>query len=204
MKRMLDLCSGLGGASQAFVDSSEWEVLRIENNPLLSHVSNTKLISIFEFEDWIDDCQSSGVVLPQIEFLWASPPCTEFSLAYSAPRSVFERENPNLRFEPNTDILHCVVRIISKLKPKYWCIENVRGSAEFFNPIIGQVTRQVLGAYLLWGNYPYIQPGELEPKSSKEVSSADPLRANYRGKVPIELSKAMMDGIENQKSIFEY
>ncbi len=41
--KMLDLCSGLGGASQPMVDSN-WDVLRIENNPLLSGVPHTQML----------------------------------------------------------------------------------------------------------------------------------------------------------------
>jgi site-specific DNA-cytosine methylase len=36
--RMLDICSGLGGASEAFIDAG-WEVTRLENNPLLTNES---------------------------------------------------------------------------------------------------------------------------------------------------------------------
>ena len=35
---VLDLCSGLGGASEAFVKDPYWDVVRIENNPELAHV----------------------------------------------------------------------------------------------------------------------------------------------------------------------
>ena len=102
------------------------------------------------------------------------------------------------------DILECGLAIIRKLKPKFWCIENVKGSPEFFNPMIGQEPRQIIGAYFLWGNFPFIMPGVLPTKESKDVSSANPLRANYRGLVPIEVSKALLDALENQRSIFDY
>ena len=40
---VLDLCSGLGGASEAFVNHPHWEVIRIENNELLADVPHTRL-----------------------------------------------------------------------------------------------------------------------------------------------------------------
>ena len=49
MKYMLDLFSGLGGASEAFVDCPGWNVLRVENNPLLSGVPNTVIMDINNF-----------------------------------------------------------------------------------------------------------------------------------------------------------
>ena len=47
--KVLDLCSGLGGFSEAFVNDLDWEVMRIENNPLLSEVPHTEIIDIFDF-----------------------------------------------------------------------------------------------------------------------------------------------------------
>ena len=39
--KILDLYSGLGGFSQAFMNDENYEVLRLEINPLLSEVENT-------------------------------------------------------------------------------------------------------------------------------------------------------------------
>ena len=52
--KVLDLCSGLGGFSEAFIEAGH-DVLRIENNPLLGDVENTRLMCIFEFRDWLED-----------------------------------------------------------------------------------------------------------------------------------------------------
>ena len=52
--KVLDLCSGLGGFSEAFVAAGH-EVLRIEHNPLLADVPHTKIMDIFEFRDWLED-----------------------------------------------------------------------------------------------------------------------------------------------------
>ena len=46
--RVLDLFSGLGGASQAFLDHGH-DVVRIENNPLLSGITNTCIMGVDEF-----------------------------------------------------------------------------------------------------------------------------------------------------------
>lgn len=49
-KHFLDLFSGLGGASEAFLkDASNWNVLRIDNNPLLSEVPNTVIMDLNDF-----------------------------------------------------------------------------------------------------------------------------------------------------------
>ena len=44
--KVLDLCSGLGGFSEAFVAAGH-EVLRIEHNPLLADVPHTKICLLY-------------------------------------------------------------------------------------------------------------------------------------------------------------
>ena len=48
--RVLDLFSGLGGFSEAFVRSGD-EVLRVENNPLLSEVPYTTMQDVHEMRE---------------------------------------------------------------------------------------------------------------------------------------------------------
>jgi len=50
--KVLDLFSGLGGFSEAFVQNKD-QVLRIENNPLLSDVPHTTLMNVVELRDII-------------------------------------------------------------------------------------------------------------------------------------------------------
>jgi len=195
MKRMIDLCSGLGGASEAFVQAG-WEVLRVDNNPLMSGVPHTKIMDIFEFEEWIEDnlhhnvCSSECMSAPDL--IWFSPPCLEFSLAYSAPRP----ENPSL------EILKCGIRIIEMLKPKYFVIENVKGAIKHFEPLLGQPA-QINQAYILWGIFPGFVPPSFPSKAEKDKRWS-PIRANIRAKVPIEISQSLLDAINWQRSIFDY
>ena len=57
---MLDLFSGLGGASEAFVQSDDWEVIRIESNPVLSGVPHTQTRDVLEWMDWVQMLGSSN------------------------------------------------------------------------------------------------------------------------------------------------
>ncbi len=77
MPVILVLCSGLGGASEAFTHE-EWTVIRIENNPELEYVPDTRILDVREWPNWIED-------IPRCDVIWASPPCREFSRAYDAP-----------------------------------------------------------------------------------------------------------------------
>lgn len=201
--KVLDLCSGLGGFSQAFLDDGH-EVMRIENNPLLANVDKTKMMCIFEFRDWIEDnvADKKTNYFDKIDIILFSPPCYEFSLAFNAPRATHLRENRNIPYEPDMSILWCGLDIIKMLQPKYWIVENVRGASPFFSKEMGN-PRQINEAYFFWGNFPTFVPDPFPSKAEKD-ERRNPLRANIRGKIPIEISKALLAAVEMQKSILDY
>lgn len=202
--KVLDLCSGLGGFSEAFLEAGH-EVLRIENNPLLADVAETKIICIFEFRDWLEDTLDHHTIInsfENVDLILFSPPCYEFSTAFSAPRSIHERDSPLIPYQPSTDILECGLDIIEMLKPRYHIIENVRGATKYFKEIVG-TPRQINDAYVFWGNFPSFAPRSFPSKAEKDERWS-PLRSNVRGKIPIEISEALLEAVENQKSIFEY
>jgi len=203
--KVLDLFSGLGGASQAFVNRGH-EVLRIENSPLLSEVPHTQIMCVFELRDFLEENNfaRSHTHFSNVDLIWASPPCDEFSLAFSAPHAIHSRENPNEPYEPDMSYLEATLDIIRILKPRFWVIENVRGASKFFSEMIGSQPRQILGnAQFLWGNYPLICPPSYLTKSQIDKRHS-PLRANIRAKIPIEISEALLASIESQKCILDY
>ena len=208
--KVLDLCSGLGGFSEAFIEAGH-DVLRIENNPLLADVENTRLMCIFEFRDWLEDNyknpETMGHMLMSARFhdidvILFSPPCYEFSLAYNAPRSNHEREFPTVPWEPSMDILECGMDIIKMLNPTWHIVENVRGAIKYFKEDLGKPF-QINDAYVFWGKFPSFVPAEFPSKVEKDKRHS-PLRANVRGKVPIQISSALLEAIESQKSILDY
>jgi len=202
--KILDLFSGLGGASEAFLQAG-WDVLRIENNPLLGEVPNTKTMCVFELRDWLENMVFRyPEQFEDIDLIWASPPCDEFSLAFSAPHAIHTRENPDEPYEPNMDYLEATLDIIKMLKPRFWVIENVRGASTFFTEMICSPPRQILGnAQFLWGNFPLIDPPIYKSKAEVDKRHS-PLRANIRAKIPIEISEALLSAIQSQKCILDY
>ena len=197
MKHMLDLFSGLGGASEAFHQCPGWSVLRIDNNPLLSGVPNTVIMNI-------DDLTPIGRE-EKIDLVWASPPCTDFSGGFASPKSIASRTIGLDNYEPNMDLLCRAIEIIDIVKPKYWVIENVIGSIRYFEEYLGE-PRQIIGPYVLWGNFPILDVNYdlIIPKKFKDTNSRDPLRSNRRAKVDIEVSSSLKKSIENQKSIIDF
>lgn len=208
----VDLFSGLGGASQAALDAG-WHVLRFDDNiALRGHVHNTSFWDItgtgflYHLKRLLEDYAESICVAPgdlQV-FLWGSPPCTEFSDGYNAPKIVARREGRD--FTPDTSLVAEFLKIRDAIHPKWWCLENVRGSIPDITPLVieAAVNRgwenlqekpQVIGPFVLWHNFAPIQvPFGWKPKKKTDLWPS-PLRANLRALVPIEISQGVLNAI---------
>lgn len=192
MKRkrvILDLCSGLGGWTEAFAQNN-WTVIRVENNPALQYVPFTLELDVLKWEEWVDD-------IPHPQIIVASPPCLEFSRAYGAPGPTAERTGQ--QFEPDMSLVHACLDIIDYFKPETWIIENVQGAQEHFLSQLGP-RRQRIGPFYLWGNFPLLslQSGFTHSKYMDDVHSSNPLRANLRALIPFEISWALFEAMEYQ------
>jgi len=199
MMRMIDLFSGLGGASEAFAQNG-WHVTRIDNNPIFGvggehEVEGTIVKDVMTLEQW-----NPG----NVDFLWASPPCYEFSLAYSAPRAIAIREGVD--FEPDMTLLEQTIKLIEQYKPRYWCIENVLGASKFFSEKLGR-HRIKLGSALLWGNFPIIGLEALETKYKKKERDKhrrSKIRSNEVAKIPYWMSEQMRISVQYQMTIDDF
>ena len=192
-KMMLDLFAGFGGQSEAFIRSGRWDVLRIDNNPLLDQVPRMMIEDIGSpsFFDML-----KRPLGHQIEYVHASPPCHGFSLGYNAPKAVASRSGEP--YTPSTELVEIAYKVIEQLQPRFWSIENVRGSIKHLRPILGDPTI-IIGAYVYWGRFPPLQisAADVPTKSTKDKRHS-PLRSNYRALIPLELSAAFLDAIETQ------
>lgn len=204
MPVMLDLYSGLGGASEAFVKAG-WTVIRVENNPILQGVDCTRDLNMLEWNQWLDDllieiAESEG---ESVSFIWASPPCTDFSGAYAAPGPLAKREGRT--FEPDMSLMWAAYDVICRVRPKYWVIENVAGAIPYFNEELGPYIQKI-GPFVLWGRFPFIAtpPDFKHKKSDGDTWSTDPLRPNRRAYVPIEISEGVLQAISMQSSLAEW
>lgn len=199
--KVLDLFSGLGGFSEAFLQAGD-EVVRVENNQLLSEVPCTSIECVRHVRDRLKSFKEEGHAIRDIDVVLASPPCYEFSLAYSAPRSKAQREGEE--WNPSLDLVETTLEIIDLIQPRYWVIENVIGSATYFERL-GLVPHQIMRPYVLYGNFPkFTVAGGIPRKQDHDSWHGNPLRANIRAKIPLELSQALRQAIINQKSIFDF
>lgn len=177
--QILDLFSGLGGASEAFVDDPDWVVRRIDNNRLVADVPHTIIADVMGYT-------------PRIEYdlIWASPPCTEFSQARKP-----QIPNPSMKLVERT------IAIIEATNPRCWIIENVKGAIKHFAPLLGP-PRLILGPYCFWGNFPLFWVDmEGYSKMEDDAWSTDPLRPQKRAYVPIEISTALREALRQQTTL---
>lgn len=200
--RVLDLFSGLGGFSQAFVNHG-WEVLRIDNNPLLSEVPHTYIIDIFEFRDSLKNALDKGEAILRPDVILASPPCYEFSNAFDAPRGIAARQNKLDSYEPDMQFLIVTLEIIELLCPKWWVIENVHGAVRYFKKYVGE-HRQKIDCFYFWGNYPLINViGKIPTKREKDKRHSE-LRSNHMALIPINVSQAFLIALLEQTYITDW
>jgi len=204
--KVLDLCSGLGGFSEAFVGDLDWEIMRIENNPLLSEVPHTEIIDIFEFRDTLHDMMVRGYQPDKVDLILFSPPCREFSLGFNAPQAVASREGRFEEYSPDMTILECGLEIIELLNPRFYIIENVKGSIRHFEPYVGK-PKCSIGSFWFYGKFPSFKPGlqgKIPNKAKMDKGSNHPLRLQYRALIPLPISKAIKQAVECQTSLFNF
>ncbi len=164
---MLDLFSGLGGASRAMREAG-WTVIRVDIEEKFSP----------DICCDIRDFKYSG---PVPDLVWASPPCTEFS------KLTF----PWLKDTANPDVTLALEtkRVIIEANPTFWVVENVRGAVPYFNEIFGKYTKKC-GAQYLWGRFPICDPEATYGKAKGWKSAAE------RAVIPYQISKALQKSCE--------
>ena len=125
-KLCIDLCSGLGGFSQAFVDAG-WEVIRLDFNPLFKPTICADVTQVRAKD--IEKATALGVFSAYSKVVvLASPPCERFSLA--------RRTWPEPGIGKALAIVGAVLEIISELKAlsvlTAYAIENPRARLRWF------------------------------------------------------------------------
>lgn len=129
MPLMIDLFSGLGGASEA-MKTRGWKVVRVELERMFAPdvVANVKHLPI--------RCRP--------DLLWASPPCTKFTRQHM--KCWYPNDPP-----PDMSLVEATYQAVRQLKPKFWIMENVIGAQKF----IGLCTQR-FGKQYLWGDFPLV------------------------------------------------
>jgi len=157
MPRSLELCAGSGAVSSA-LNRAGWE---------------TTTLDLQGDQDIIADVRTWRCTR-RYDFVWASPPCTEYSLA-----------NPRRRTRsPDRSIWYACLDRISESGTRHYLIENVRGAVKFWGPPISSDGR----TWFFWGRLPGL-PRALAPRLKGYSSLGHVRAAATRATIPKDLAE---------------
>ena len=195
-----DFFAGTRSATQAFKDAGH-TVITIEIDTTFE--ANERDILELNAADMI-------ARYGQPDFIWASPPCTTFSVA-----SIGRYWNPD--YTPKNDkasdgmkLVEHTVRLITDLNPRYWVIENPRGMLRKLNLVPGNRKTVTYCQYGdtrmkptdLWTNIEQWQPKPLcKPKAACHEAAPRGSRtgtqglkgAKVRSMIPYALGQELME-----------
>lgn len=202
---MLDLFSGVGGASSAMIEDDKWEVTTVDNE---RKVFPKICENIFELAP-------RDFSFKKFDLIWASPPCTCFSMAsmsnyWNKVEGVFlPKKEETVQY---LRLVYHALWLINSLKYKWWFLENPKAILhKFIGKPSGFVTYCQYGDSRmkptnLWGVHP---PSfkykhckyndschEPAPRGSSTGTQGVEMTSE-RAKVPYELSLAVKDSVEN-------
>ena len=187
MKLCIDLCSGLGGLSQAFMDAG-WEVVRVDNDPKFAPDILADVRELLKDEAFM-------ALRPYV--ILTSPPCERLSKADDWPL-------PGIFL--GMSVAGACMEIVARMRPKYWALENPGwGYLRWF---IGEPTMRFrLNSFGyrtvkptgIWGNVPLGLIND-SPKRNSEPNmwARGPHNPAQRALMPYDLSQAILEAVENQ------
>lgn len=204
MKHALDLFAGTGSATKAFEEHPDWEVTKVELNERFEADMHED-VSDLEPKDFDKD----------FDFIWASPPCTKFSVA--AIGHHWDKTNDNYYPEKkecveSVSLVYQTLYLMNQLNPEYWVLENPRA---MLRKIIGMPAGTVTYCQYgdsrmkptdLWGRLPEsfefkscsngADCHDSAPRGS-QTGTQGMDNAEERATVPYGLSKAIVDAVES-------
>lgn len=196
MKTIVDLYSGTGSSTAAFEDSEDWRVFRVDLLPKFEADLHRDIAGLnpgrIEDEELAEAIRETPVLeveeLPSDpEVVWASPPCTKFSVAALSKHWTEEKLPEKDEVVEHVKMAYRTLHLIREMEPKWWFVENPRGMLRKvypFEPVDFVTYCQYGFDYMkptdLYGRH----PPSLEYKSCKPGSAchdAAPRGTNHQG-----------------------
>jgi len=154
LKRAVDLFSGTESATKFFDQSPEWQVHTVD------------IQEQFDPDTCADIRDLTPDDLPDnVDFIWASPPCTNFSIAKcwdhwentGNDRMVLPDDRATVE---SVELVYHALYLINKLDPEYWIMENPRGYMRKIMPSRDDSGAQGVITYCQY-DYPLMKPTNL-------------------------------------------
>jgi hypothetical protein len=195
--KVLDLFCGLGGWSKGF-HAEGYECIGVD----IVDVGYPYKIIIKDLSK-IDDEFIEQLKKENFDIIVSSPPCrdvTAFARCYGK-----RWKNP-----PNPEnfvkLFNSAMKIIEALKPKYWLIENVKGSEQYIDikpKFIGNFQRGK--KHCLWGWFPdFIFTPKDKILTYRDGSFPEPIKEHHNklqswlnAEIPFEVSNSLARTISN-------
>lgn len=173
--RMLDLCSGLGGASAAMRERG-WKVVTVD----IEERFRPSVIA--------DICHLP--INGYFDLIWASVPCTEYTKKYLETHGRLYKDVP----DPNLSRWQAAEKSIANLKPRFWIMENVQGAVRYH----GKPTIRY-GSRLLWTNIPLLMEIPYSKYMSKvgKYRTGNPYSAEWKSRIPYAISEGIALTVES-------
>ncbi len=142
MREVLDLCSGTGSATAPWRECGH-RVITIDNDPN-------------RHPDVLMDVRKLVPPSDRPEFVWASPPCVEYSYVRTFNKHTKER----YAYAPDLSVWKACATFIADANPQNFVIENVLGAQRSW----GKPTYK-FGPWCLWTDIPNLTVGPVPGKS---------------------------------------
>lgn len=210
MRVCVDLFSGLGGFSEAFLKDG-WTVQRYDNDKQFSKVPCTQITDVYDLT--LDMIMGEH---REIDIMLMSPPCNCFS-----PMTVghyWKGKVPTPKAQEMINLIKFALVLKDKIKPRYWILENPAGMLKFVLGPPNVLTWWAAWADRdgplmpfkpthLWGILPAVdwprrpRKGEYiaAPRGSSLGIQNAKLSPAERALIPYNFSKALCESIEQNK-----
>lgn len=160
----LDLFAGTGSATAA-LRTRGWRVVGVD----LAPTEGADVVA--DVLEWPFSADLD------VDFLWMSPPCTEFSNARPGSHLI----------RPSLELVFRCLDLVADLRPRFWCLENVVGAI----PYLG-IPAQKVGPFCLWGYFPTVHVtyrAHTHRKMAQGRSAVD--RSRLPASFSVELANAL-------------
>jgi len=187
--KALDLFCGLGGWSDGLA-AEDFDVTGVELVPMIAALYRHKVI--------LADCRylplRSGVPW---DLIVGSPPCREFTAAYSGNWKV-PRD-----FDRGLILVNAFLDAVTFMAPRYWFMENVPGLTKHIDLKPRVKARLGKGMYrCFWGTFPaFLVPLDYNKKIFHLKGVPSKLRSWYRARIPLAVARSLGRAVKTAISL---